>query len=191
MKKTQAAISILAILAALAGCEAGAPGGAPTGGSPANAQSTNKSAAAKARNHRLEDALLPRQGSDEYYLGAQKQLANFQDAGLLPVKTKLRFDYVSYYKPLRDVHYDNGKLLYFEHEFMEAYLGCCVNEGFGLIVEGSADDKLRQFATGHGCAVKDSGQFYIDPSLEKLLPKAPVYELSCRAQDAEPQEDRE
>lgn len=174
-------LALLLLACAAAGCQPQAPGAGPS----APAANSQKAQAAKApARNRVEETLTMASAADTFYDSADDQLATLQDDGVLPKKSKLRFDYVTYYKPIHETRYQGDlELLYFEHEYMEQYIGCCVNEGFGLLLAGTPDEKLRSFASQHNCAIKDAGQFYIDPSLEKDLPKGPVFELSCRAQD--------
>lgn len=82
-----------------------------------------------------------------------------------------------------------ASLLYFEHEYLEQFIGCCVNDGFGLLLQGIPSKEIVNFAAAHSCKVKESGQTYIPFEINKEFEEngikiEAVFELSCRANDA-------
>ena len=121
---------------------------------------------------------------------SEDQLHALQSSGILPRNAHSRSDYVSYYRPTKPVFFHGARLLYWEYEYMEEFIGCCVDEGFGLILQGGADDAVMHFAAENGCEIRDSGQMYLPPDLEKAfetkgIDTGSVYELSCRGGSAQ------
>lgn len=127
---------------------------------------------------------------ESLYQTSQDQLEKLQAAGIISKDVTRRFDYVSYYRPKRSVFFHDSKLLYFEYEYMDEFIGCCVNEGFGLILQGKPGDEAMNFAVDNGCEINDGRQIYLPPNIEKELKTrgveiGSVFELSCRTGNAQ------
>jgi hypothetical protein len=54
--------------------------------------------------------------------------------GYLTAKGKERFDYSDYYLVEKELHFLNTTVLAIEHEYMDKWVGCCVNPGIALFL---------------------------------------------------------
>ncbi len=117
-----------------------------------------------------------------------KAIQAYIDKGFLPQKPKLRADYVDYWVLNKPIDFMGHKLLLIEDEYMDQYVGCCVNTGVGISVEiKTALTKLKKFAKENKCSFKVYNQAEFNESLwvfnaaDKLGKQKEKYvTVSCR-----------
>jgi hypothetical protein len=127
---------------------------------------------------------------ETFFETADDQLARLQRAGILSKNVSSRFDYVSYYKPTRLVTFYGARLMYFENEYLEQFIGCCVDDGFGLILQGSESKEINDFAATNGCKITIGDHVYLPFEINKEFEKQKVkieslLEISCRFNDTQ------
>jgi hypothetical protein len=138
----------------------------------------------------ISRTLASDKSKDHFYQTSEDQLSKLHAAGILPKHYTSRFDYVSYYRPKKAVYFHGAKLLYFEYEYLEEFIGCCVDDGFGLILQGKPNNEIVKFATDSGCKINEGDQAYLPYDINKefkvrRIQIESVFELSCRANDAQ------
>jgi hypothetical protein len=138
----------------------------------------------------IRSASASDKSKQSFYETSERQLDALQAAGILPRRSTGRFDYTSYYRPSKAANFHGAKLLYFEFEYLEEFIGCCVNDGFGLILQGTASDEVKDFARENGCKLNDGEQVGLPADIRDEFKTRGVaidslFELSCRANDAQ------
>lgn len=107
-------------------------------------------------------------------------------AGYVRVKPELREDYTDYRVVRLPTKLFGQELLVIEEEYLTKFIGCCVNEGVGVIARVAADlAPLKAFASANGCSVRND-RADIVAMLQKLKVKPVDGELvamSCRTRD--------
>ena len=141
-----------------------------------------KPAAASADATLLGEVLGIAKDKDAFYESADVQFDRLVRAGIISDKVQERFDYVSYFPPLREVRFHGAKLLYFEYEYLDEFIGCCVDDGFGLVLQGKPGPEAAAFAQAHDCSIRGEDEVYLPHDL-KVDRSAGIYELSCRFSD--------
>lgn len=112
-------------------------------------------------------------------------LAAYASAGLIAAKPDFRIDYDDYYVLKRPASFLGHRLAAIEVESMQKFIGCCVNEGVILLLQGEEDDALAGFADSNGCSILG----YENPAFDKKqtarrFAKGDYVSLSCRLHDA-------
>lgn len=112
-------------------------------------------------------------------------IGGLQNVGFLPASEVWRADYVSTWVPASAERFMGFDIALLEHEFFDVNAGCCVSEGFGVIVFGEEDPStLQDFAQQNGCS------FSTYDNLDLLRLHAPqalnvrpemIFNLSCRS----------
>ncbi len=136
----------------------------------------------------LERALTldPKTGSNT--LDGSEAVSSLAKRGVFTGTALLRMDYSSYYVPKKNIQVLGYKLVYFEHEYMEEYAGCCVNSGNAVVLLTDSDTtQVENFAKINKCGVEKGEQIYIDDELFKLLNLSAeiiprLVEVSCKEQ---------
>lgn len=108
-------------------------------------------------------------------------------SGYLPAAEVWRADYVSTFVPNTVEYFFGFEIALVEHEYFDVNAGCCVREGFGLIVYGQEDQRLLQdFAEENGCKVVRYDNFELlqlhAPNALKVDP-AMIYNFECRSEN--------
>lgn len=107
-------------------------------------------------------------------------------AGYVRLKSELRDDYTDYRVVQLPAKFFGQELLVIEEEYLSKFIGCCVNEGTGVILRVTADlAPLKAFAAANGCSVRDDRRDTVE-RLQKLKVKPVEGEfvsMSCRARD--------
>ena len=192
IRRLAAALLSAGLMAGLAACTAAppppAPGPAKAAASPRRA-APGKPAAQPAAPVSDDVALLSEvlgigKDKDEFYERADVQFDRLVQAGILDDKVQERFDYTSYFPPRREVRFHGAKLLYFEYEYLDEFIGCCVDDGFGLVLQGKPDSDAVAFAHEHECSIRAGEEVYLPDEL-KVDRSVEIYELSCRFSDSE------
>ena len=108
--------------------------------------------AAPAQDRRLEDAIVAAMKSGE---GAPA-IKGLVKAGYVKQKPNRRVDYVDYRAFRKPLTLAGATLVTIEEEYMTKHIGCCVNEGIGLVARVGADPQaLTALAKAANCAIKD------------------------------------
>ena len=101
--------------------------------------------------------------------------------------TVYRADYVDYYVLRKPAYVLGHELKVIEEEYMSEYVGCCVNEGVGVVLKlTSSMQKLEKFAQNNKCVVEpiDYSYYYERLGIANAIPEKGVFvEMSCRAND--------
>jgi hypothetical protein len=107
-------------------------------------------------------------------------------AGYVRLKPELRDDYTDYRVVQLPAKFFGQELLVIEEEYLSKFIGCCVNEGSGVILRVTADlAPLKAFASANGCSVRDDRRDTVE-RLQKLKVKpaeGELVRLSCRERD--------
>lgn len=110
--------------------------------------------------------------------------------GYFSRKPDYQADYSHFYYPKKDISLFGAKLVAFDHEYLERYVGCCVSPGVEVILKkgdhfGSAE--LDNFAQTNACKIINFNQVYLpDKVVKKLLGSQKTEELlvlSCKERD--------
>jgi hypothetical protein len=107
-------------------------------------------------------------------------------AGYVRLKPELREEYTDYRVMRLPAKLFGQELLVVEEEYLTKFIGCCVNEGVGVILRVTADlAPLKEFAAANGCSLRND-RTDIVATLQKLKVKPVEGELvamSCRTRD--------
>jgi hypothetical protein len=135
----------------------------------------------------LSLTLDPKTGSNS--LGGSEAISNLAKDGIFTERASLRMDYSSYYVPKRNIEVLGARLVYFDHEHMEEYVGCCVNSGNAVVLIANSDTAhIEDFAKTNKCGVKKGESVDFPDDLWKLLTinqemKSRLIEVSCKDND--------
>jgi hypothetical protein len=139
----------------------------------------------------LADAIALAPGADALDRPARIDpvLAAYAKAGLVGSKPDFRLVYDDYYVLRKPAKFLGHLLAAIEVENMQAFVGCCVDEGVILLLRSNGgDDDLAEFAERSACSVPG----YLDQALgrnpqhtARRFPKADYVTLSCRVHDAQ------
>ena len=106
-------------------------------------------------------------------------------AGYVPRKPDKRMDYTDYRVLTKPASLLGHRLVVVEEEYLTKYIGCCVNEGVGAIVQVEGDDSaLRSFAKQNKCSLDEK---YVAETMQNLglgKPEGRFVSVSCRFRDA-------
>ena len=107
-------------------------------------------------------------------------------AGYVRLKPELREEYTDYRVVRQPAKFFGQELLVIEEEYLTKFIGCCVNEGVGVILRVTADlAPLKEFAAANGCRVGNERLETVE-MLQKLKVKSVEGEfvsMSCRTRD--------
>lgn len=107
-------------------------------------------------------------------------------AGYVRLKPELREEYTDYRVVRLPATLFGQALLVIEEEYLTKFIGCCVNEGVGVILRVTADRApLKVFASANGCSISDE-RADIVATLQKLKVKpvdGDLVSMSCRTRD--------
>ena len=111
----------------------------------------------------------------------------FIGAGYVARRPDRRMDYTDYRLMRRPFAFLGQALVAVEEEYLDRYVGCCVNPGVGAILKVSGDrSELEAFATANRCRLLLDPRDVAD-TLRQLgiRPAAGTFvRLSCRERDA-------
>jgi hypothetical protein len=78
-------------------------------------------------------------------------------------------------------------LVFIEEEYMTRFIGCCVNEGGGLVLRiNGAMDKLEYWAKANQCHInqfRDEKEFLKYSGVRFAVPQGAYAQISCRVRD--------
>ncbi|RKG76123.1 hypothetical protein D7W79_18595 [Corallococcus exercitus] len=92
-------------------------------------------------------------------------------------------DYTHFYKPLSEIELFGRKVLAIEYEYLEEWIGCCVNNGFSVLLSNTAGDdvSLHRFARENNCKIDVGKDVCCTPMEWAAQEKAGRFiRLSCR-----------
>jgi len=115
-------------------------------------------------------------------------IRSYMNKGYIDKKpTVYRADYVDYYVLKKPAYVLGHELKVIEEEYMSEYIGCCVNEGVGVVLKLTGSmQKLENFAQENQCVVEpiDYDYYYESLGIFNAIPEKGVFvEMSCRAND--------
>lgn len=115
-----------------------------------------------------------------------KAIKAYMSKGYIDKKpTIYRADYVDYYVLEKPAYVLGHELKVIEEEYMSEYVGCCVNEGVGVVLKLSGSmQKLENFAQKNKCAIEpiDYSYYYERLGIVNRIPEAGIFvNMSCRA----------
>jgi hypothetical protein len=187
MLRVVAAIGIVLSLLATATAQTPKSGNGPQGAAVAAAPGSSQTVADDAA---LADGLV---GAMRLNADRTERLAEpgeairaYIKAGYVKLKPELRDEYTDYRVVGRPAKFFGQELLVIEEEYLSKFIGCCVNEGVGVILRVTADlAPLKAFASANGCSVRDDRRDTVE-RLQKLKVKpaeGELVRLSCRERD--------
>ncbi|MFO1494192.1 MAG: hypothetical protein U1F26_05980 [Lysobacterales bacterium] len=96
-----------------------------------------------------------------------------------------RREYSSFYIPKKPISVLGARLVSFEHEYADEYLGCCVNPGNAVILQpAGATADIEAFAQRNGCRYAVGDEIFVLPkSVTQGLSdseRAALVEVSCK-----------
>lgn len=117
-----------------------------------------------------------------------KAIRAYMNKGYIDKKpTVYRADYVDYYVLKKPAYVLGHELKVIEEEYMSEYVGCCVNEGVGVVLKLTGSmQKLENFAKKNKCLVEpiDYAYYYERLGIVSTIPEKGVFvEMSCRVND--------
>jgi len=112
-------------------------------------------------------------------------------SGVFSKEPTERADYVSYYFPQTETHVFGYKLVYFDYEYSEEYIGCCVDPGAAIVIQVMPNNNLasiENFAKNNHCSIKKEEQIYMPNSIKEKIVKngisiSNIVEVSCKERD--------
>lgn len=115
-------------------------------------------------------------------------IRNYMNKGYIDkTPTVYRADYVDYYILKKPAYVLGHELKIIEEEYMSEYIGCCVNEGVGLVLKLSGSmQKLESFAQKNKCSVEpiDYNSYYERLNIVNAIPEKGIFvNMSCREND--------
>lgn len=122
-------------------------------------------------------------------LSGDDAVKKIADAGYFTAKPSLRIDYSSYYLPKKGLKIFDMDLVYYDHEYLVRFIGCCVDEGNAIVLKpGAQMDEIERFARKNRCRLRKNGPLYMPDEVAKLLnledaQKRKLVELSCKYND--------
>jgi hypothetical protein len=136
---------------------------------------------ARAQDQQMEAAIIAAMKSGD---GAAA-IKGLIRAGYVNQKPRKRADYVDYRAFNKPLTLAGATLVTIEEEYLTKYIGCCVNEGIGLVARVETDaGALTTLANTAGCAIRDEDA--VNESLANSGVRRRggrhVY-ISCRAND--------
>jgi hypothetical protein len=145
--------------------------------------STNLPAQPSDFGNQFLDALSP---SSERQERAGGVLREFKKAGLIPLKPQ-RVDYTDFYPLLKPIKIFGHDLILVEEEYMTKFIGCCVDEGAGIVLRLHGDvKKLGEFAQANKCQLtefRDQIEYKEQSRVRFTLPSGSYASVSCRERD--------
>lgn len=137
----------------------------------------------------VELSLTLKQGSPfDSMLEGGDVISHFVKNGILKgFEPSLRRDYSSFYIPTKNVQVLGGRLIIYEHEYMEQFIGCCVNEGNAAVLLIDSDiAHIEAFANANKCMLEKGDEISLPDNVWELLNlnseiKSRLIEVSCKA----------
>ncbi|PTL76717.1 hypothetical protein [Vitiosangium sp. GDMCC 1.1324] len=181
------ALALTSIL--LAGCNrqqtADAPARAPTG-----TFIHKKKPDADLAKHLLQGLASSRKTTPD----EQKAIAHALVAAKVIGKPFVREDYSSFYTPLSDIELFGRKVLAVEYEYIEEWIGCCVTNGFAVLLPNTPGDDaaLDRFARENNCKVRvGKDVIYVPGAWDSQNEAGKFIQLSCKDSDSYAEEGSE
>ena len=137
----------------------------------------------------LSLTLNPITGSN--VLDGSEIIPSLVKSGIFPDKPSERLNYRSYYIPKTNIQILGSKLVYYDHEYIEEWIGCCPNSGNAVVLLESIDTaRIKSFAKMNKCKVTKGKDIYLPDDLWKLLniseeSKSRLIEVSCKERNDE------
>lgn len=96
-----------------------------------------------------------------------------------------RRDYTDYRALKKPATLLGQKIIVLEEEYLVEFIGCCVNEGIGAILEIRSDEApLKAFAKKNGCLLSEENAREDLAALGLPRPAGRTVSISCRLRDA-------
>lgn len=130
-------------------------------------------------------------GNVQPSLEAQKALEMLKQHGIIKNEPDIVADYNHIYIANKQLPVLGGMLLALDHEYLEDWIGCCVNPGVALALQVKKDkhdsSALVSFAKENHCTVKPFEQSFMTKDLKEAafdhVKKEDVLVLSCKLSD--------
>jgi hypothetical protein len=106
-------------------------------------------------------------------------------SGAFKEKPTQRMDYADYYVPQKPVSVLGAKLISFEHQYQQKYIGCCVNPGNAVVLHPTKSvENIKSFADKNRCRFSAGREIFLvpDEALKGLSDKErlSLVEVSCK-----------
>lgn len=134
----------------------------------------------------LRQAMIPSGDSGNRIVSSAVVILAYVNKGLVPLKPDQRADYVDYRRVRKPATLFGHKLVVLEEEYLIEFIGCCVNNGLGLVVEKTGSlVELETFALGNECAIHEPDQARYSLKLAGMKQKrgATYVSISCKEKD--------
>lgn len=133
----------------------------------------------------IERSLTADASREQRLIDGSEVVSQLARLGIFAKDPTERLDYSSFYIPQKPVTVLGARLVSFEHEYADEYLGCCVNPGNAVILlptGGTAD--IEAFAQRNGCRYAVSEEILVlPPSVTQGLSESErdaLVEVSCK-----------
>lgn len=121
----------------------------------------------------------------------QKALETLKQHDIIKNEPDIVADYNHIYIANKQLPVLGGMLLALDHEYLEDWIGCCVNPGVALALQVKKDkhdsSALVSFARENHCTVKPFEQSFMTKDLKEApfdhLKKEDIWVLSCKLSD--------
>lgn len=137
----------------------------------------------------LSLTLNPKTGSN--VLDGSEIIPSLVKNGVFTEKPSERIDYRNYYIPKTSIQILGSKLVYYDYEYIEKWIGCCPNSGDAVVLlESTNTSRIENFAKVNKCKVTKGNDIYLPNDLWKLLniseeSKSQLVEVSCKEHNDE------
>jgi len=137
----------------------------------------------------LSLTLNPKTGSNVF--DGSEIIPSLVKSGVFSGKPSERMDYRNYYIPKDNIQILGAKLVYYDYEYIEQWIGCCPNSGNAVVLLGNTNTtQIEHFAKTNKCKVSKGNDIYLPKELWKLLnvsqeSKSQLIEVSCKERNDE------
>ncbi|AZZ98325.1 hypothetical protein [Pseudoalteromonas sp. R3] len=112
-------------------------------------------------------------------------------SGIFSPEPQERFDYLNFHFPEKETRVLGYQLVYFNYEYADKYIGCCINPGAAVVLRlpSNEDDAyLQKFAKRNYCNISRGNHIYMPREIQKMIvklgiPTVNLVELSCKERD--------
>jgi hypothetical protein len=134
----------------------------------------------------LRQAMIPSGDEGIRIVSSGALIIAYINKGFVARKPDQRADYVDYRRVRKPATLFGHKLVVLEEEYLTEFIGCCVNNGLGIVVEKTGSlAELEAFAIANECAIHEPSDATYSLKLAGVKPKrgATYVSISCKEKD--------